>query len=256
MSSESEETERGEGTPKKRNRWVRPLGFIVVVAAIIIFFRVSGLTEKLVKLEEFREWIENKGVWGPAIFVLVYIAGVVAAFPGMVLTIAAGVLFGSLVGIICVSIASTVGVSLAFLIARYFLRDTAARWLSKKEKFRKLDKLTEKHGAMIVAITRLIPVFPFNLQNYGYGLTQVRFLTYVFWSWLCMLPGTIVYVVGTDAFVKSISEGKVPWLLIILLATVIAILTLLIRHARRTLRSKEAEPDAENGRKEGGAEDE
>ncbi len=255
MTSGSEDLQVAEGSPKRANRWVRPAEFIVIVAAVIVFFRVSGLTDKLGKVEELREWLKGKGAWGPVIFMLLYIAGVVAAFPGGVLTIAAGALFGSLVGVILVSVASTAGVSLAFLIARYFLRDTAARWLSRKEKFRKLDRLTEEHGAVIVAITRLIPVFPFNLQNYGYGLTRVRFPTYVFWSWLCMLPGTIVYVVGTDAFVKAISGGQVPWLLIILLAVVVAILTLLIRHARRTLRSKEETTRAGNGVAEGGTGD-
>ena len=84
-----------------------------------------------------------------------------------------------------------------------------------------------------------MPIFPFNLLNYGFGLTRVRFWTYVFWSWLCMLPGTVLYVVGADAFTKGIAEGRVPWALVGTLVAAAVILTLLVRHARRKLQAKE-----------------
>ena len=77
--------------------------------------------------------------------------------------------------------------------------------------------MTREHGAIIVAITRLVPVFPFNLLNYGFGLTGVPFWTYVFWSWLCMLPWTILFVVGADTVTQALSQGRIPWLLILVL---------------------------------------
>jgi uncharacterized membrane protein YdjX (TVP38/TMEM64 family) len=67
--------------------------------------------------------------------------------------------------------------------------------------------MTERHGAIIVAITRLVPIFPFNLLNYGFGLTRVRFGTYLLWSFLCMLPGIALYVVGADALTRGLAEG-------------------------------------------------
>jgi uncharacterized membrane protein YdjX (TVP38/TMEM64 family) len=146
-------------------------------------------------------------------------------------------------GVILVSIAATLGASLAFLIARYFARDAAARWLSQKEKFRRLDQLTEEHGAVIVALTRLVPILPFNLLNYGFGLTRVPFWTYLFWSWLCMLPGTVLYVVGADVFTSGISQGKVPWVLIGALAGAGTILAILVRYAKGKL--KASQPTAE-----------
>jgi len=177
--------------------------------------------------------------------VLLYIAAVVAGIPGSAITIAAGALFGSVLGVILVSIGSTVGASLAFLIARYFARDAVARWAQSKPKFSQLDRLTREHGEIIVAITRLVPLFPFNLLNYGFGLTGVPFWTYVFWSWLCMLPGTVLYVVGADAITTAIAEGRAPWVLIVILAAVIAILALLVRYAKRKLRTKEGEAAAQ-----------
>jgi len=173
------------------------------------------------------------------VYTLIYIIAVVAAIPGSPITVLAGALFGSVLGVIVVSIGSTIGAGLAFLVGRYFARDAVARWLKDKEKFKKLDRLTEEHGSIIVAITRLVPVFPFNVLNYGYGLTRVKFWTYVFWSWLCMLPGTILYVVGADAVTKGLAQGRVPWALIGVVASVIIILTLLVRQARKQLQKKE-----------------
>jgi len=147
-------------------------------------------------------------------------------------------------GVILVSAAATLGASLSFLISRYFARDATARWLSSKEKFRRLDQLTEDHGATIVALTRLVPIFPFNLLNYGFGLTRVHFWTYVFWSWLCMLPGTILYVVGADALIKGIAQGRIPWVLVGAVAVAGIVLAILVRYARRRLQSKEAKADA------------
>ena len=129
-----------------------------------------------------------------------------AALPGSALTVAEGALFGSLLGVLLVSFASTVGAGLSFLIAR----DSVARWLEHNEKFRRPDNLTEKHGAMIVALTRLVPIFPFNMLNHGFGLTRVPFWSYLFWSWLCRLPGMVVYVPGADAVFKAVSRARCP----------------------------------------------
>ena len=124
-------------------------------------------------------------------------------------------MFGSFIGTIAVSIGSTLGAALAFLVARYFARASIEGWLGKNEKFKNLDQMTEDFGPVIVAITRLVPIFPFNLLNYGFGLTKVPFLTYVFYSWLCMLPMTVVFVVGSDAVFTAVREGRVPWALIV-----------------------------------------
>jgi uncharacterized membrane protein YdjX (TVP38/TMEM64 family) len=216
---------------KGRDLW-RPLALLVVLILIFVLARVLGLGNRV---GELRHWIDSLGPWGPVVFVILYIAGVVLALPGSALTVAAGALFGSFWGILVVSLAATLGASLAFLIARYFAREAVARWLSHNDKFRRLDEMAEKHGTIIVALTRLVPIFPFNLLNYGFGLTKVPFRTYVFWSWLCMLPGTILYVVGADAFTKGLSHGKIPWGLVGVLAVVVIVLTFLARHARRAL---------------------
>ncbi|RMG55294.1 MAG: TVP38/TMEM64 family protein [Acidobacteria bacterium] len=221
--------------------WWKPIVLLTALIVIFVLAKVFGIGERL---GELRHWIESLGAWGPVVFVFLYTLAVVAALPGSALTVAAGALFGSVLGVIVVSLGSTLGASLAFLVARYFARDAVAHWLSTNEKFRRLDELTERHGAIIVALTRLVPLFPFNLLNYGFGLTRVRFWTYVFWSWLCMLPGTVLYVVGADAIFSGVAEGKVPWTLIGTLAGAGIILAVLVRYARTKLKEKETGVEA------------
>ncbi|MBI3302260.1 MAG: TVP38/TMEM64 family protein [Deltaproteobacteria bacterium] len=216
--------------------WWRPIALLVFLVAVIVLARTVGVGERL---GDLRDWIRRLGAWGPVVFVPLYAVAVSAALPGSALTVTAGALFGSVLGVVVVSTAATLGASLSFLIARYFARDAIARWLSPNETFRRLDQLTEQHGAMIVALTRLVPIFPFNLLNYGFGLTRVPFWTYVFWSWLCMLPGTLLYVVGADAVTQGIARGEVPWLLIGAMGGVGVLLALLVRYAQRTLQNEE-----------------
>ncbi|UCE35044.1 MAG: TVP38/TMEM64 family protein [Deltaproteobacteria bacterium] len=216
----------------------RPIALLVVVIAILVLSYVFGIGEKLAAL---RGWIEALGALGPAVFILIYAGAVVAAIPGSAITIIAGAIFGSVLGVIVVSIASTVGAALAFLVGRHFARDATAKWLSKSEKFKELDDLTEKHGAIIVALVRIVPIFPFNIVNYGFGLTRVRFRTYVFWSWLCMLPGTVLYVVGTDAISQAIIQKRIPWPLTGVLIGVGILLVVLVKLARKRLHEEDQE---------------
>lgn len=216
--------------------WWRPIVLLVFLVAVIVLARTLGVGERL---GDLRDWIRGLGAWGPVVFVPLYAVAVAAALPGSALTVTAGALFGSMLGAVVVSTAATLGASLSFVIARYFARDAIARWLSTNERFRRLDQLTEQNGAMIVALTRLVPLFPFNFLNYGFGLTRVSFGTYVFWSWLCMLPGTLLYVVGADAVTRGITRGEVPWLLMGAMGGAGVLLALLVRYARGTLQNEE-----------------
>ncbi|MGD0211529.1 MAG: TVP38/TMEM64 family protein [Desulfomonilia bacterium] len=201
---------------------------------MLVLFRIASPG---IRLENIREWVHGLGFLGPLVFIAIYVAAVIAALPGAVITIAAGVIFGSFAGVVLVSIASTIGASLAFIIARYLARDFIVQKFSNHETFKKLDHMSRRHGVIIVAIARLIPIFPFNIINYGFGLTSVPISTYVFWSWLCMLPGTVLYVVGTDAVVSGISNGKAPWLLILIVLATAVLLLISARIARSRIRN-------------------
>lgn len=211
----------------------RSLLLIAAVIAAAILLRFLGIAERL---GDLKEWIRGTGTLAPLVYIAVYIIAVVAALPALPFTVAGAALFGSLTGVIVVSIASTAGAALAFLIARYAARERIIRRFSGHETFRKLDGMTKEHGAVVVAITRLVPLFPFNLLNYGFGLTGIPFRTYLLGSWFCMLPGTVLYVVGFDALISGLSRGEIPWPLIAVAAAAAVILVFLVKIARRRLR--------------------
>ena len=220
---------------KRSSVWAKawkPVLLVVVIVGLMILAKTLGLGEKL---ESMKGWIEGLGAWGPVAFILIYIVSTVAMVPGTALTLGAGALFGSVMGVVYVSIASTIGATCCFFIARYIARSSVTDWLGGNEKFQKMESMTKKHGVVILAIARLVPLFPFNLLNYGFGLTAVPMGTYILWSWICMLPGTILYVVGADAVTTAVAEGRVPWMLVGVLAVVVVFLAVIVRLAKGKL---------------------
>ncbi len=140
------------------------------------------------------EWVRGLGVWAPVFVVAFYIIACILFLPGSVLTLGAGFLFKLALGIITVSIGSTLGACAAFIVGR----TVARKWVSEKiggnKKFAAIDKAVGQQGFKIVLLTRLSPVLPFNLLNYAFGLTKVSFWQYALGSWIGMLPGTVMYV--------------------------------------------------------------
>ncbi|GAA0845553.1 bifunctional TVP38/TMEM64 family protein/FAD-dependent oxidoreductase [Marinobacter szutsaonensis] len=169
-----------------------------IVVAIILFWGLGGnewltldaLKENRIALEQ---WIKDHLVFALGIYGIAYVLVTALSLPGAaVMTLAGGAFFGNWYGLITVSIASTAGASLAFLIARFLLRDTL---LSKyRNTIEKIDRGIEKDGAFYLATLRLVPVFPFFLINLAMGLTGMKLRTYALVSWIAMLPGTFVYV--------------------------------------------------------------
>jgi uncharacterized membrane protein YdjX (TVP38/TMEM64 family) len=210
----------------------------VILAALFITARYFNLGGRIAQLRSF---IDQLGPLGMLVYGGIYMAATVAMIPGAAITVIAGTLFGSIWGVALVSISSTLGASISFLLARYFARDSIADWLSDNRAFKRLDKLTEVHGPIIVALTRLVPLFPFNILNYGFGLTRVRFIDFLFWSWLCMLPGTAMYVVGADTVTRAIQNRQIPWPFVIALTVIIAILAAVVKIASRLMREKQQE---------------
>ena len=128
-----------------------------------------------------------------AVYSFIYVAVTALSIPGaMVMTLAGGALFGLVTGTIIVSFASTAGASLAFIVARFLLRD----WVQERfrDKLAPINRGIEKEGAFYLFSLRLVPVFPFFVINLVMGITKMPLVTYFWVSQLGMLPGTIVYV--------------------------------------------------------------
>lgn len=198
-----------------------------------------GLVARLVTW--LRETAAGLGWLGPFFYGLVYALAVVLFVPGSALTIAAGVTFGLGLGGLTVFVAANVGAALAFVIARYVLRDRVERMLAGRPALQAIDRAVETQGWRIVFLTRLSPVFPFNAQNYFYGLTGVTLHHYVAASLVGMIPGTLLYVYigAAGAEVAEASGGAAGWgqtaLLVAGLIATAAVVVLVTRVARREL---------------------
>jgi len=179
-------------SPSESTRFKNPrlLLWAALIAGILFAARYFGSGP----LCEMLQWISGLGSTAPLVFIPLYVVACVLFIPGSILTLSAGFLFGVVWGSMYVSVAATVGATLAFLVGRYFARQWVAARLADYPKFKAVDEAVAREGWKIVALTRLSPVFPFNLLNYAFGLTNVRVRDYVIASWAGTLPGTILYV--------------------------------------------------------------
>jgi uncharacterized membrane protein YdjX (TVP38/TMEM64 family) len=157
------------------------------------------------------QWVQDLGSVGAIAFILIYIVAAVAFLPGSILTLGAGVVFGVVLGSIYVFIGATIGATLAFLVGRYLARGWISRKIAGNQKFAAIDRAVGKEGLKIVLLTRLSPIFPFNLLNYAFGVTGVSLKDYVIGS-LGMIPGTIMYVyIGSLAGnIATLGSGNQP----------------------------------------------
>jgi uncharacterized membrane protein YdjX (TVP38/TMEM64 family) len=245
MSRTVAESRWRHGLVARVRRRAPAIQFISVAAVALSLFSIARQLPIGEMIEGLSSWVQGFGVWRPVVYGLIYVAAVVALIPGAALTIAAGALFGLVVGTITVSLASTAGAALAFLIARYLARDAVARWVRRYAKFEAIDQAIGEGGWKIVALLRLSPAVPFNLQNYLYGLTKIRFWPCVLTSWATMLPGTLMYVylgvvgrAGLEAASGGRARTPAEWTLIVVgLMATIAVTVYVTRLARRAMRA-------------------
>ena len=223
---------------------------LLVVAALAALLWVGRAAHE--PLFAFAQWIDGLGAWAPIVFIAGYAVAVVAAVPGSILTLAGGAIFGIALGTVYVLIAATLGASGAFLVARYLARPAVERRIAGNARFAAIDRAVADQGRRIVFLLRLSPAFPFNLLNYGLGLTRVRFADYLVAS-LGMLPGTLLYVyygrlageITSLASGQAVERGAADYAVLALgLVATIAVTTLVTRIARRALDEATAGEDA------------
>jgi uncharacterized membrane protein YdjX (TVP38/TMEM64 family) len=162
-------------------------GLIMLAIAAAKYFQLQQL------LYAALAWIKTLGYLAPIAFICIYNLATVLLIPGSLLTLGGGVIFGAVWGSIYVLIAATLGATFAFLIGRYLSRDWVRQQLDKYPKFKAIEAAVSKEGLKVVLLTRLSPIFPFNLLNYAFGVTSVSLKDYVLGS-IGMIPGTILYV--------------------------------------------------------------
>ncbi|MCG8571081.1 MAG: TVP38/TMEM64 family protein [Spirochaetes bacterium] len=224
---------------------IKPIITLILVICIVflyIYFKES-INEQFKNL---LSWIKELGFVGILVYSLIYMLATVFLIPGSVLTIGAGIIFGVVRGSIMVSVASTLGATLAFLVGRYFLRNWVEKQIAEKPNFLAVDKAVANEGWKIVGLTRLSPIFPFVFLNYAFGLTRVSLKDYFLASWIGMIPGTIAYVyagsligdlakIGVTGNQKTLGE----WIIYAIgLAATFAVTIYVTKIARKALSQK------------------
>ena len=212
-----------------KSKLIKGIAACVTIVLIYFVLRHYGITEyiNLNNVHKIRTRVSGFGIIAPLVYICFYIIATLFFLPGLPVTVLSGVAFGPVLGVVYAWIGSVTAVSLAFLVARYVARDLVENWVSGNAQFKKIDEKVEQEGWRILMFTRLVPLFPFNLQNYAYGLTKIRFSTYALVSSIFMLPGTIAYVQIGGALVSG--EGNLRKTVIYLsLAGVLILLVSLI----------------------------
>ncbi len=215
----------------------------VIVTFVVVMGRLVDLREALAGMFDR---IAEMGPAGMGAFVAIYVAACVFLLPASVLSLGAGAIYGVAAGTALVSLSATLGASASFLVGRYLARDWIAGRIEGNRVFKAIDESIAAEGWKIVALARLSPAIPFNLLNYGLGITRIAFGQYVLVSWAFMLPGTVLYVyIGgiagdlAQAGDASRQRGPLEWIMLGagLLAT-LAVTAMLARIARNALRQR------------------
>lgn len=203
---------------------------------------IEGFHPREILLRALR-WIKSIGPIGGLAFIGLYIVATVAFLPGSIVTLGAGVVFGLFFGTILVFIGSTLGATAAFLIGRYLARGWVYKIIASNENFQAIDTAVGKEGLKIVILTRLSPIFPFNVLNYAFGVTSVSLKDYFIGS-VGMLPGTMMYVylgslAGSCALIGTKdqpSDSLVEWIMRIMgFVATVAVTVHVTRIARKAL---------------------
>lgn len=225
------------------SRHAKPL---ILVSVLVMLAVAAWVLPAAEALEGLLVWIEDHRTFAWIVYVAGYVVATVLLIPGSVITVAGGFIFGLPLGVALVSAASVTGATCSFLLGRSLVREWVRQQITGLPRFEALDSATRSDGFVIVLLTRLSPLFPFNLLNYAFAITAVRLRDYFLASWIGMLPGTILYVyIGSAASdltlitAGRIESGTAGTVLLITGLVATAILTLLItRRATRTLKAQ------------------
>lgn len=194
---------------KKHIKLLVVVAVIVLVALFFSFGLQQYLTLEYLKRQQsaFQEFYSNDSVTTVALYLFIYVAVTAFSLPGAaILTLAGGALFGFLVGTIVVSFASTIGATLAFLVARFLLRDAVQQKFG--DKIKAINDGIAREGMFYLFTLRLVPLFPFFLINLVMGLTPIKTVQFAGVSQIGMLPGTMVFVnAGTQIVQIESLEG-------------------------------------------------
>jgi uncharacterized membrane protein YdjX (TVP38/TMEM64 family) len=201
----------------KRSVWLKILCALVILGGFCWALAAFGVDIRQLTPERVRVFVLSFGVLAPAVYILAY-AQPIIPLPASVMTGLAGAAFGKGWGMLAALIGATLRALTEFLVARLLGRDVVAKLL--KGKIADLNQKLGENSFKAVLLIRLIPNFPFDVQNYGLGFSKVRFMPYMFASFIGLVPGSFAFVYLGE----SLTEPKQLWKLGIAIALIIGLM--------------------------------
>lgn len=179
------------------------LAFVAVILVVLFYFDVH------LQLIALLEWVEQQGSMAAVLFIVIMALVVLFLLPGIFFTTGAGYVFGIGLGTLYVVVGTTLGASVAFLIARYLFGERAKRFVLSRSKVGAISNEMTKHDFKVVLLTRLIPFFPGKLSNYFFGLTEFRFGAYSIATLIGLIPFSLhnVYLGSLISDLAELHEG-------------------------------------------------
>ena len=186
---------------QKKKNWIKIIIFVCIVTGILMLNHHYGWSSYLGDMSNLmflKTMVEENIVAALALYIIITIVGcVVLALPGVTFAVIAGMLFGPIWGSFACLLATTVGAMLAFLVGKFFLKDAVKPMLEKNKLMKKLLFSDDrKSDIIILMITRMVPIFPYNLQNFAYGITDIGFWKYSILTFVFMFPGVSFFTAG------------------------------------------------------------
>lgn len=211
----------------KKNNIIKISIFIFIVISVILLnnhYGWSSYIRDTKNLEFVKKMMKDNLLLAISIYIVLTMIGcVVLAVPGVTFAVFAGILFGPILGTFACLIATTLGASMAFIVGRFFLKDMIKPMLEKNKILKKLlFNDNEKSDLVILMITRMVPIFPYNLQNFAYGITDISFWKYTIYTFVFMFPGVAFFTIGS----AGLTAGEDKWKYF-LVAGVLAVLVTL-----------------------------
>lgn len=204
--------ERNMMNKGQKNPWGKLLIVALVLGGIFLALRFFNVDFSGITVESFKEKIDSFGIWGPVIYIVLYVFRPLILFPAAIFSASAGAIWG-LQGLIYLIIGANLSAIAEFLIARYFAREMVEKLI--KGKFSSVDKAVEHRGFITVLLVRLIPNVAWDIQNLALGLTKVKFRDYVLATFIGILPGSFALVYFGSSFISVITNPKHIWKIIV-----------------------------------------
>ena len=199
---------------KMKTKYIKLIIFIALVIIILILNHNYKLYEKINNLDNFKFMINENIIKASIIYIIITAIGSsVLALPGVTFALFSGILFGPILGIILCSISATMSASISFIISRFFLKDSVKPLIEKNKYLNKiLFEDGNKNAIMLLMIIRLVPLFPYNIQNFAYGITDISFTLYTIYTFIFMLPGISLFTIASAGIISK--ENRILYFLI------------------------------------------